>query len=89
MPAPTNTDRAEWAMKALQGFAATTGLDIEEEFTEAVGDLVADLMHLCVENEVDFELVLQNARSNFEAEIEDESNVENGSDDDVETDQRP
>ncbi len=70
MSAPTNTDRAELAMKALQGFAANTGLDTEEKFTEAVGDLLVDLKHLCVENKVDFELILQNARGNFDAEID-------------------
>lgn len=39
----TNADRANWALAALLGFVAETGVDTARE---AIGDLIADLLHL-------------------------------------------
>lgn len=38
-----NDDRAEWARQALETFQAATGTDD----CDAIGDLIADLAHLC------------------------------------------
>lgn len=42
-PDQQNADRARWALAALQEFQRRTG----SENDTAVGDLLADLMHLC------------------------------------------
>ena len=39
----SNKDRAEWALAAVQEFQRKTGSDNDT----AVGDLIADLMHMC------------------------------------------
>ena len=39
----TNADRANWALAALSGFVAETGVDTARE---AIGDLISDLLHL-------------------------------------------
>ena len=39
----TNADRANWALAALSGFVAETRVDTARE---AIGDLIADLLHL-------------------------------------------
>jgi hypothetical protein len=38
-----NDDRAEWALQALEAFQEATGADD----CDAIGDLIADLAHLC------------------------------------------
>ena len=39
----TNANRANWALSALSVFVAETGVDTAKE---AIGDLIADLLHL-------------------------------------------
>lgn len=39
----TNADRANWALAALMGFVAETGVDTARE---AIGNLISDLLHL-------------------------------------------
>ena len=39
----TNAGRANWALSALSGFVAETGVDTARE---AIGDLICDLLHL-------------------------------------------
>lgn len=74
---PTNDDRAGWAMAAVDVFAEKTGLNSAGEALETkVGDLLANLMHLCRINKVDFESVLQTGRMHFEAEVAEEGNAE-------------
>jgi hypothetical protein len=68
----TNEDRAEWAAVACQAFAEITGLDMEEELPEIIGDLIADLMHLANQQGMCPEGRLENARMHYEAEIEEE-----------------
>lgn len=76
MTLPTNEERAEWVMQSVDLFATTTGLSIEDEFDVAVADLLANIMHLCAEKGVVFDDVLQTARNNFEAEIEEEEAIQ-------------
>jgi hypothetical protein len=65
-PARIDDKRAEWAAVALDAFAAETGADEED----ALGDLLADLMHWCDRHGYDFELALDRARGHYEAETE-------------------
>jgi hypothetical protein len=63
-PEGMNDDRAEWAAAALRHFQCMTGTDYED----ALGDLLADLMHWGDRNNFDFELALDRARGNYAAE---------------------
>ncbi len=68
---PSNLTRAEWAREALSLFARSTRMlsDTNEEDLETiVSDFLADLMHLCRLNGLDFEQRLDNARIHHEAE---------------------
>lgn len=60
----TNHRRARWAKTALQEFMAQTGVDYED----ALGDLLADLMHLSDREPFDFEAALDRARGQYAAE---------------------
>lgn len=74
---PTNLDRAGWAMAAVDTFAEKAGLDSAgEELETKVGDLLANLMHLCRINKVDFEQALHTGRMHFEAEVAEEESTD-------------
>jgi len=71
--APTNDQRASWAMTAVDAFSEKTGLDrAGENLDTKIGDLLANLMHLCKFNEIDFDGVLDTGRMHFEAEVAEE-----------------
>jgi hypothetical protein len=53
-------------------FAETTGLDPDEELDSAMGDLLANLMHLCAKKGLDFNDLLDTGRMHFDAEVSDE-----------------
>ena len=59
-----NNDRAEWAASALRHFQCVAGTDYED----ALGDLLAGLMHWSDRNNFDFEAALFRARGHYEAE---------------------
>jgi hypothetical protein len=59
-----NGDRAGWARAALEAFAAQTGVDWED----ALGDLLADLMHLSDRVPFDFQAALERGRDHYAAE---------------------
>ncbi len=63
-PEGMNGDRAKWAAVALATFMAETGTDDED----ALGDLLADLMHWSDRNNYDFDDALDRARCHYEAE---------------------
>jgi len=77
---PTNETRADWGLEALQVFAARTGLTVEEDGLETVlGDLLADLMHLCRQADAKhdvpdqtFDEALRRAQNHFSAELMEE-----------------
>lgn len=73
MSHPTNENRADWADSALAAFAIITRCDTED----ALPDLLCNLMHYAGQNGIDFNAMLQRARSNFEAEIEEEAEDSN------------
>ena len=63
-PENMNDSRAEWAGAALSTFMKETGTDQED----ALGDLLADLMHWADRNSYDFDAALERARGHYEAE---------------------
>ena len=63
-PEGMNDSRAEWAGAALSAFMRETGTDEED----ALGDLLADLIHWCDRNKYDFDAALDRARGHYEAE---------------------
>jgi NTP pyrophosphatase (non-canonical NTP hydrolase) len=68
---PNNDDRAVWAFRAVQEFRNVcqgSPLDSEEGIEEAIGDLIADLLHLARQNNIDPALMLDRGRMHFEAE---------------------
>ncbi|MDQ6616060.1 MAG: hypothetical protein M3083_15325 [Actinomycetota bacterium] len=68
---PTNRDRSAWANMAVEAFAAATNTTAEDLDTK-VGDLLADLHHLCKTNGVSFARCLERADAHYRAEIDDE-----------------
>ena len=75
MSGPTNEDRAEWAHQAIETFQAATHMQGEDDAT-IIGDLLANIMHYCRLNDIDFEARLANGRMHFEAEVEEEEGDE-------------
>lgn len=61
---PTNQDRAGWAKVAVRAFRSVCRTDE----SDAIGDLMCDLLHLARERGLDPERVLDDARSRFAAE---------------------
>jgi hypothetical protein len=65
-PAPTNGDRAVRAEIAVNAY---WGSDAQQEpIGDRVSDLLADLMHLCHRDHVDFEVIFDRASRRFEEE---------------------
>jgi hypothetical protein len=78
MTEPTNIDRAGWAETALKAFEKVTGSDAKEE---GVRDLLADMMHYCDVNDIDFANELRVATDNYDEEITEEQDAkEEGND---------
>lgn len=63
-PEGMNDERAQWAGVALRAFRDETKCEADE----APGDLIADLMHWCDRNGMDFEAVLTQAREHYRVE---------------------
>jgi hypothetical protein len=63
-PDGMNDDRSAWAGTALALFMQLTGTEHED----ALGDLLADLMHWADRNQYDFDAALERARGHYEAE---------------------
>jgi hypothetical protein len=72
-PDGMNNDRAAWAELAIDALGAATNMVTAGESRETMlGDLLADLMHWCDRNGVDFNFKLEGARMNYEEETRDE-----------------
>lgn len=72
-----NEDRAKIACLALAAFAKKVGLNFPMEMKETVTDFLADLMHYCSEENLDFDSLLKDAKAHFESEdAEEESDEE-------------
>lgn len=63
-PEGMNDKRAGWAATAVDAFMQETRTDPED----ALGDLLADLMHWCDRGELGFEHELNRARGHYLAE---------------------
>lgn len=65
-----NNTRAAWGAIALLAFTARTFGDAAgEDWETLVGDLMADLMHLCDALGVDFDEMVEKGRSHYEPEL--------------------
>jgi len=69
MTEPTNSLRAHWAALCLRRFMELTGCDLDD----ALGDLLANLMHWTGQNDLDFDIALDRARLHYETELMEES----------------
>tara|TARA_R110000868_G_scaffold408587_1_gene691980 strand:+ start:1900 stop:2103 length:204 start_codon:yes stop_codon:yes gene_type:complete len=63
----TNSQRAEYAFRALKKHAASTGSEGEDTDTQ-ITDLLCNLMHLAEEYAVDFKMCVESAQTHFDAE---------------------
>ncbi len=63
---PTNQDRAQWALSALQTFADVTGLSIAHDGLEmTVRDFMADLAHLCDRDGLNLSDIIRAATNHY------------------------
>lgn len=69
---PTNDDRASWAEDPARLYADVTGLNYEDEVDNAIGDLIASLLHLADRHGLCPETLLQRAQMHYKHEIEEE-----------------
>ena len=65
---PTNEDRAEWALLAVESFRHVVNMG-GEDLDTVISDLLADLRHLADSEDLDFEEMLQWAYAHYEAEV--------------------
>lgn len=66
-PEDMNDERAEWAEEAVNRFVNTTGTDR----SDALADMLSDIMHWCDRNHTDFDKELERARSYYAEETDD------------------
>lgn len=65
---PLNQERADIAFHALELYADKTGLSMKHDEETAIGDLLADIMHLCDRDGIQFDTYLLRARMHYDAE---------------------
>lgn len=65
---PTNKDRADHAGDHVAVYTRGRGLDPEVDLQSSIGDFLADLMHFCAEEKIDFDRALRQARRHFHEE---------------------
>jgi hypothetical protein len=74
---PTNSQRAAWARDALATFVQATHETTisrlhREDLSDAISDLMCDLLHLAQQSGLDPEIIKGQALSNFAAELSEE-----------------
>jgi hypothetical protein len=68
-PDEMNGDRSDWAQTALVAFAVETGQCPDSDgFEEIATDLIADLMHFCDVEKIDFSRCLAIAQDHYREE---------------------
>ena len=75
---PNNAMRAGWAAVAVEAFrdvCVGDPLDSPDGMKDAIGDLIADLLHLARAEGIDPQAMLHNGRMHFEAEEEEEKEL--------------
>ncbi|MDA8140775.1 MAG: hypothetical protein M0036_19175 [Desulfobacteraceae bacterium] len=65
---PTNQERIERAMTAM----SSANYGENDSLDAGMCDLIADLLHFCAQEGLDFDSILNTARMHFEAESEEE-----------------
>lgn len=65
----TNSDRARWALGALEPFTKQTRSD---EAGEAIGDLMTNLMHLARLRGLDAHSLVERAARGFDEEVDED-----------------
>lgn len=70
---PTNDERADWAFAACEEFAEATDLDLGCELDTAIGDLIANLLHLADSRGFCAETLWKRGKMHYDAEIADET----------------
>jgi hypothetical protein len=63
-----NIERAGWAEKGLLAYGHENGVRFEQEPVSTVGDFLADLMHLCDRDGLNFEAMLEHGREHYDHE---------------------
>ena len=63
---PTNKDRAEWARGTVECFVSMVGGD---DLKTSISDLIANILHLCDEENINHEDVFRNATWHYEEEV--------------------
>ena len=63
---PTNEQRVQYAQAAVAGYADAKGEP--PELDGGLADLLTDLMHLCDDAGMDFDMAANTARMHYEAE---------------------
>jgi hypothetical protein len=78
MPTPTtrvtNSDRADWAALGLRAFASRTGQRQEfdagaDGMEQVISSFLADLMHHCAMNGIDFDAMVALGRVRYETDL--------------------
>jgi hypothetical protein len=69
----TNEDRAEIGMRAL--VALEFSIMCREDLESSIVDLVADLLHLTRQKDIDPDHIIRTAQTHFQAEVEEEANL--------------
>lgn len=72
MSGPSNADRAYWALMACREFGKHTGQDTEDELDAIIGDLFANLFHLCDQEGINPADMIDNGRLHWQAEVAEE-----------------
>ena len=69
----TNAQRTQFAFMAIQAHTSAKGVQCDPDPAYSdLPDLLADLMHFCAQNNIDFTLALESARGHFTAEVAEE-----------------
>ena len=80
---PDKAMRAAWASAAVETFRAVcrgSPLDDRDGMQEAIGDLLADILHLARQEGLDPEAMINTGRMHFEAEESEEAMMEESDD---------
>lgn len=72
-----NAERSTYALSSVNTFAIATGIQDEDMETQ-ISDLLADLMHLADEHDIDWAYLDQRAGDHYRAEVEEEAEEELG-----------
>jgi hypothetical protein len=69
--APTNFHRAAWARQALTAFTNATHDPMRhpQDLSDAISDLICDLLHLANQSDLHPECIIAQAEANYDTEL--------------------